>query len=444
MSPSPQALRHLLEQYPASHYWIAYSGGLDSRVLLHLCSQLKAQFRISFTAIHVHHGLQAIADEWVEHCRHTAAQSAIPCEVLWVDARPEAGASPEEAARNARYQAFRSVLREGDILLTAQHQNDQAETLLLQLFRGAGLAGLSAMPEYAPLPPGFILRPLLAYSRNALETYARTHDLTWVEDPSNQDQGYDRNFLRQDIWPRLEQRWPALASTLTRTARHCAEAQKTLDDQVQNWLTPNLLPEPGVLELSILQTHSPAEQALILRAWLKHNGLRMVSTRLLQQIQDDMMTARPDRNPKLKWQEAEIRRYRDALYLYSPPLPTVTRQTIRWDGNHTLRLPDDNGRLEITQTLGTGIRLDVWQNSAISVKYREGGENIHLPGRQMRHELKKFLQEQGIPPWIRERLPLIYLDRQLASIAGRWVMRPFVAGTEDRGVEIRWIRQTIS
>lgn len=440
MPLDPHGLRHTLERFPCpSRYWIAYSGGMDSHVLLHLCARIAETSDLPFAAAHVHHGLQSAADDWAAHCQNTCERYAIPCHILRVNAQAAPGISPEEAARLARYQALQSLMAPGDILLTAQHQNDQAETLLLQLFRGAGLAGLAAMPEYAPLSPGYIVRPLLEYSRNQLHTYARSEQIQWVEDPSNQDQNFDRNFLRQAVWPVLESRWPGLVRTISRTASHCAEALDTLDEQAEHWLNLAMTGSDSTkLDLETLRHHTRNEQTLVLRAWLKRNGLRMVSARLIRQIHLTVMPAGTDRTPRLVWSDAEIRRYRNTLYLIAPPLKPLTRSRMAWDGMASLILPDDNGRMNITPTTGSGISAVRWQTACIQVGYRQGGESIRLPGRHHKHELKKFLQEQGIPPWIRERLPLIYLDGQLASIAGRWVLEPFNAVTGESSVQVDW------
>ncbi|MGI9213213.1 MAG: tRNA lysidine(34) synthetase TilS [Methylococcaceae bacterium] len=441
MSLNPLGVRHILERHPRpSRYWIAYSGGMDSHVLLHLCAQMAETSDVPFTVAHVHHGLQSAADDWAAHCQNTCERYALPCHIIRVNARAAPGASPEEAARMARYQALQALLAPGDILLTAQHQNDQAETLLLQLFRGSGLAGLAAMPEYAPLSPGFIVRPLLEYTRGELHAYAHSEQLQWVEDPSNQDQTFDRNFLRQAVWPVLESRWPGLASTLSRTAAHCAEAHHTLDELAERWLSQaQASPNTTTLDVEQLSRHTRTEQTLVLRAWLKRNGLRMISARLIRQIQTTVMHAGTDRNPRLVWADAEIRRYRNTLYLIAPPLKPLTPIQTPWDGLTPLILPDDNGRLDITPAIGAGIAAEHWQTARIHVGYRQGGESIRLPARHVSHELKKFLQEQGIPPWIRERLPLIYLNGQLASIAGRWTLEPYNAAVGASSVQLDWI-----
>jgi tRNA(Ile)-lysidine synthase len=432
--------RQTLERHsPAPRYWIAYSGGLDSRVLLQLCAELKQQnAAFEFASVHVHHGLQTAADTWALRCRESSEALGIPFRLIHTDAKAKPGESPEEAARDARYRALRSILSEGEAILTAQHRNDQAETVLLQLIRGAGIAGLAAMPEFAPLVPGFLLRPLLAYSRDELQNYAEEHGLTWIEDPSNLDLSYDRNFLRHRVMPLLEQRWPAVTRTLARSARHCAEAQETLNSLARDLLESVLNPERNTLNLNRLRHCSATDRRLVLREWLRTNGLRMVSSHALARIQQEMLEAAPDKNPVVRWSEGEIRRFRGELYLLPPPCPIDTKIILPWDGVSVLDLPDANGKLRAVLENGPGIAYTRWQSGKITVCYRQGGEACRLPGRHGSHDLKKLFQEKGIPPWIRERTPLICINDDLAAVAGLWVCELFAAKTGEPAVRIDW------
>jgi tRNA(Ile)-lysidine synthase len=440
MTLSSPALRQILARHPPSPcYWIAYSGGLDSRVLLHLCAELKRQQPdLNFAAVHVHHGLQAAAEAWTEHCRTTCLADGLPFRLLRVDARPQPGQSPEEAARTARYQALRATLSAGDTLLTAQHQDDQAETLLLQLLRGAGLAGLAAMPERADFEPGFLLRPLLGFSRRELREYAEEQRLAWIEDPSNRDLGYDRNFIRHQVVPLLAQRWPAVNATLSRTARHCAEAQDTLAALARDLFKAVLNPARNTLLADRLLGLSETDRRLVVREWLKASGLRMPSARVLEQVLKEALGARSDRNPVVRWSEGEIRRYRNELYLLAPARPFDTSTVLAWDGESALPLPDNNGELAAIAVDGPGIALDAWRAGAITVRYRCGGEICRPFGRQGSHELKKLFQEAGIPPWVRERTPLIYIDDRLAAVGEWWICETFAGQAHGRNIAIRW------
>lgn len=427
----------------AGRYWIGYSGGLDSHVLLHQCARLgladacsepgrRGRFR--FAAVHVHHGLQPSAEAWAEHCAEACRGLGVPFRLMRVDARPQPGQSPEEAARNARYRAFEELLEPGDALLTAQHADDQAETVLLQLLRGAGLAGLAAMPEAMPLGRGTLLRPLLSRSREALQGYAMAHGLHWVEDPSNRDTTYDRNFIRRQVMPLLAGRWPGVAATLGRTARHCAEAQGQLQRLADDLLLAAGAGEPpDTLSVACLRQWQAPEQRLVLRHWLKNRGFRAPSAAVLQRIVAEALTAAEHRNPRVAWREGEVRRYRERLYALRP-LPPLDRQAVyAWDGRRPLALPG-NGVLELCA--GEGVRPVPW-NGAMQVRYRQGGERCRLPGRQGSHALKKLFQETDLaPPWVRERMPLLYIDGRLAAVGDLWVCEPFAGA--GSGVTLRW------
>ncbi|MGB5260270.1 MAG: tRNA lysidine(34) synthetase TilS, partial [Gammaproteobacteria bacterium] len=230
MKFSPDALYIQLLSVPLPAAWqVAFSGGLDSSVLLHAMATLRERFAITLGAVHVHHGLQADADAWANHCRRVCAGYDIPLSVLHADARPVQGESPEAAARHARYTALADWLAPDHCLLTAQHQDDQAETLLLQLLRGAGVHGLASMPVCTAFGEGTHFRPLLLLRRAALHDYALAAGLEWIEDPSNAETGIDRNFLRHAVMPLLQSRWPALSGNLSRSAAHAAEAAGLLD-----------------------------------------------------------------------------------------------------------------------------------------------------------------------------------------------------------------------
>ncbi len=430
----------LLRHPPAPCYWIAYSGGMDSHVLLHLCASLRnsPENPKKFQAVHVHHGLQTSADAWVTHCSKVCSDLHVPLLTIRVDARANPGDSPEEVARRARYRALREHLAENDIVLTAQHRDDQAETLLLQLMRGAGLAGLAAMPESAALAPGFLLRPLLSFSRQELRAYALANGLNWIEDPSNEDTAIDRNFLRREIIPKLEQRWPGLGKALSRSAGHCAEAQQQLDDLSKDLCRSALNSDGLSLGLTALRSLCPADRRLVLREWMRSRGFRMPSQAVIERILNEVLSARPDKMPIVCWSEGEVRRYKDGLYLRPCQPPFDTSTVLLWDGKGKLGLPCGNGELSSESSTAAGIAEEVWQKGTISVRYRQGGERCRLPGRSGTHELKKLFQEAAIPPWLRERIPLLYINGELAAIAGLWVCEPFAAKLGERNVSLVW------
>lgn len=257
----------------AANWRIAFSGGLDSTVLLHLLVTLSQRQPLPpLSALHVHHGLQAVAEAWPDHCRSVCAALGVPLDVVAVQVRP--GPSVERAAREARYAAFVAAIHRNEVLLTAQHRDDQAETLLFRLLRGAGVKGLAAMPAQRPLGQGHLLRPLLDVPRAELEAYARQHGLSWIEDPSNDDHRYARNYLRQRVFPVLAKQWPQASTTLARSAAHMGEAQGLLDDLAQIDLaqaaTPGAFDWLGLQSLALapLRALSPARQRNALSHWL--------------------------------------------------------------------------------------------------------------------------------------------------------------------------------
>ena len=441
---TPEFLRQFLARHPpAPTYWIGYSGGLDSHVLLHLAAELRRlEPRHPIKAIHVHHGLHPDADAWADHCASTCEALGIELRIMRVDAQPGPGESPEESARIARYHALKTQLGDKDCLLLAQHRDDQAETLLLQLFRGAGVEGMAAMSEHAELNPGTLARPLLGFSRDLLSDYAVANGLRWIEDDSNRDETFDRNFLRQRILPQLRRRWPGIQGNLTRSAAHCAEASLHLENLADQLLRGVILdPRANTLDVESLQGLARHEQKLALRRWITRSGFRRPATRILERILDESLSAARDRNPVVGWKEGEVRRYRTALHLMRPLPPAPTQSEtfahwLPWPADETaISLPNDNGEVRMRKIAGTtdspGLSWNAWISGGVRIGYRLGGEKIRLPGRNGSHEVRKLCQEAGIPPWIRERIPLIFIDDRLAAVSGYWYAADLLATAAD-------------
>ena len=446
---TPEHLRHFLLRHPPSPtYWVAYSGGLDSHALLHLAAGLaQIEPRTHIRAIHVHHGLHPEADAWANHCASVCEELGIDLDIIRVDARPRRGESPEESARMARYRALQTRLCHHDCVLLAQHRDDQAETLLLQLFRGAGVEGLAAMPAHADFSPGYLARPLLDFSRDQLRDYAVAKGLRWIEDDSNRDETFDRNFLRQRILPQLRSRWPGLPGNLARSAAHCAEAALHLENRGDFLLREVVLdPVADTLDVLSLSRLERLEQKLVLRRWITRSGFRRPSSRILERILDEALSAATDRNPVVGWKEAEVRRYRHALYLMRPlpPLPKTLLSPnsgavagrLAWPADRTsISLPHGNGDVSIWKIAGKtntpGIAPDAWTGGQVEIRYRLGGEKIRLPGRNGSHEVRKLYQEAGIPPWVRERVPLVYIDQRLAAVGNYWYAADFQSTATD-------------
>jgi tRNA(Ile)-lysidine synthase len=288
----------LADFLPLNHIYIGYSGGVDSHVLLDACASL-SEFKSKIIAVYIHHGLQKEADLWAIHCCEIAEKLNVSFLELRVNAVANQGESPEEAARNARYNEFKKLVLENEVLLIAQHREDQLETVLLQLFRGSGLKGLAGMPEKMRFGSGALLRPLLHLSKETINAYAVENELVWIEDPSNQSPIYDRNFLRQEIIPSLKQRWQSLDKTVTRTATHCAEAENLISKMTQTEFETVFNADDETLSIPKLVTYSQIEQRLILRQWFEKLGLKMPSQDFLQRILNEVVGAKIDRHPML-------------------------------------------------------------------------------------------------------------------------------------------------
>ncbi len=420
-------------------YCIAFSGGLDSTVLLHLCAQMRGSVTAKFGAVHVDHGLHAESARWARHCEIECERLGIPLVTLKVAARAARGESPEAAARAARYAAIAALIETGDCLLTAHHVDDQAETVLLQLLRGAGPHGLAAMPIIESFAAGWHARPLLGCAREAIMSVAVAEGLQWIEDPSNTDTGLRRNFLRHEILPRLKAHWPAAARTVSRSASHSASAARLLDTLAEQDLASLIGTEPGTLSAPALAALDHERQANALRAWLHRLGLPLPSTAHLVRLREDVLAAAPDASPVLAWPGAEIRRYRDLVFGMRPSAPHDPDIVLRWDVTTPLTLPD-GGRLNLTPAMepAVGLRSLRTADGPVTVRYRRGGERCRPAGRGQSHALKKLLQDAGIPPWLRERVPLVYVGDVLAAVAGVCICEGWQSGRGEGGLEVVW------
>ncbi|NOS76040.1 MAG: tRNA lysidine(34) synthetase TilS [Methyloglobulus sp.] len=412
----------------SKNIYIAYSGGIDSHVLLHLYAS-DEQLKTQITAVYINHGLQKQAESWAKHCESVCDNVGVKFLSITVNATAKPGESPEEAARNARYEALKPLLGKDDVLLLAQHSEDQLETVLLQLFRGSGLKGLSGMPESIAFGCGKLVRPLLDISKADIIEYAKAHELDWIEDPSNQQSDYDRNFLRNDIIPLLKQRWSSLDKTVSRSAKHCANAQVLLADLADDLLTTVINHSDNTLCLNRLQSYSLLQQRLIIRQWFQHLGLKMPSQDFVQRVIEQVVAAREDADPVLSTKSYSIRRYRDKLYCLKPSQKIVADDLIWPSGEALLKIAEDVSFEAVESS--SGITSEQWLASKITLKFRSGGETIKLPGRSGHHSLKNLYQEVGIPPWERLRVPLIYLDGKLAAVGEHWISAEFYSEGQE-------------
>ncbi|MBI2992669.1 MAG: tRNA lysidine(34) synthetase TilS [Gammaproteobacteria bacterium] len=429
-------LASLLRWAPAPRYCVAYSGGVDSHVLLHAACAIAERLPGTLAAIHIDHGIHPDSASWARHCEAVCGSLGVPLTLQRIDARPRSGASPESFARKLRYLALGKWLGRGEMLLTGHHLDDQAETLLLQLCRGAGPSGLSGMPALRPYGSGWLARPLLPFSRETIRQYARIHSLEWIDDTSNVDPRFDRNFLRREIIPRLVQRRPGLPAVLARAAAIQSRAAGLLAELAEEDFAGCRAGADNVLHLEQLALLSEARRNNLIHFWLKRLSLPLPAAAMLERIQEEVIGARMDAVPCLAWPGVEIRRYRGLLFA-GPPLRTHDRRlVVSWRVDEPLQLAD--GMLTAQAGTGAGIRRLICPDDRLEVRFRQGGERLRPAGSTHTRELKHLFQERGIPPWLRERIPLLYSRGRLAAVADLWIDASCAAGAGEEAWRIAW------
>lgn len=452
---------------------LAFSGGLDSTVLLNLLANLRHTLNFDLSAAHIHHGLSNHADDWAEFCLVSCSALNIPLEIIYVNIPIDNDLGIEAAARQLRYDAlFKS---HADYICVAHHEDDQAETLLLQLARGAGVKGLSAMAAIDDQRR--ILRPLLNISRADLLDYAQQNNLTWIEDESNQNTKFDRNFIRHNILPVLNTRYPAIAKTLTRSAAHLAEAAVLLDDLAA--LDAQQAVVSDALSIASLQAMSSNRARNLLRWWIarRYQVMRigmsletsmsidsvsvdstsrdlvsnnlipsnlLPSTEQLAQILAQLAYAKADAQVEITLVSTvqnmiSIRRYQGFAYLINMPKFNPQNYHILWQGESSLTLPD-NSQLTFTKQLGMGLALKRLNIQKLRIHYRQGGERFKPAENRPTLTLKHLLQETNMPPWQREWLPLIYADEKLAFVPDLGVAAAMQAQEGETGYVIKWLK----
>ena len=435
-----QALR---TQSGSSCWWVAFSGGLDSSALLHALQQWREQDDwpgVSLKAVHVNHGLSPYADQWQSHCQTVCNALDVPLIVERVSVQNR-GKGLEAAARKARYAAFEQQLGAGDTLLTAHHQDDQAETLLLRLLRGAGTRGMAAMDEARPLGKGQLLRPLLSVSRQSLQNYARHYRIAFCDDDSNSQQHFDRNYLRQSILPLLRQRWPQLTQTWARSAQVLADNEEIVAAVAAKDLAacqPELARLGWRIQLAGFSQLPVARRNNVIRYWCDEHALPLPEYRHLQLLADAITAYRQNLSQTiaLQWSEVALRQFRDSLYLL-PAVETNRPELVE------LMLPQAEGAVSLLpngsvlkQTIATGgLRRDL---GPLIVRWRQGGERCHPAHRRHSQTLKKCLQEYGLEPWLRDCVPLIFAGEKLVAVADLWVEAECAVGPKQPGWCWQW------
>ncbi|HLF09720.1 MAG TPA: tRNA lysidine(34) synthetase TilS [Gammaproteobacteria bacterium] len=416
----------------ASKYAVAFSGGLDSTLLLTAICRLG--IRDSLRALHIDHALHPQSGTWETHCRATAQSLGVGYESARVDVRVASGLGVEAAAREARYHALAQLLLPGEILLTAHHGDDQLETVLFRMLRGSGVRGLRGIVEVGRFGRGYLARPLLGFSKAELHAHAQRWQLCWLEDPANQSIAHDRSLLRLQIIPKLRERWPAAPRMAQRLAQQMADAEEILEamavHDARNLASVDRVPRVA------LATLAPSRQRNLLRHLIREAGLPMPSARQLENLRESLLAARPDAQTRIRWPGGEGRVYRDCLYLFEP-LPVgssadyqtglVTRS--RWSG--------PEGCIGFEPIEGPGLPQS-WLDAGLTLRFRVGGERFQPLNRAASLPLKRWLQHEGVLPWMRGRIPLLYRGERLVAVADVWVDEAVRAAPAEPRWRVSW------
>lgn len=447
----PAALPHgftaIPDDTPSRAVVVGFSGGLDSSVLLHLLAAQPALRARGLRALHVHHGLHADADAWAAHCRAACADLGLPLQVLRVSVADAAGEGHEAAARRARHGAFAAALGDGDILALAHHRDDQAETFLLRALRASGPDGLAAMRPWRRFARGWLWRPLLDLPRSALLRLAQEARLAWIDDPANADAAFDRNFLRHRVLPTLRERWPQADAAFARAAALSAETCALLAADDAAALAGARTADAHVLSVTALHALPAARRARVLRCWIAWLGLPALPAQGVARIESDLLAAAAGSQAAFAWHGSVVRRWRDCLHAGRQRAPLPPDYGVQWDGQAPLRLPTGDtlamlaappAAPELASRASAAAPARCFEAPVI-VHARRGGERIVLPQRGHSHALKHVLQDLAVPPWLRERLPLLSAaDGRLLAAADRAYAAPFAAWLHAHGAVLRW------
>lgn len=408
---------------PQTKVVLAFSGGVDSRLLLELLSRYQQEHGIPCHAVYVHHGLSGNADDWAAKCQLWAQQAGISCSIEYVHLDTQSGESIELLAREARYQALAKYIESGDLLLTGQHADDQVETFLLALKRGSGPKGLSCMAESMPFSFGTLIRPLLTTRREQIESVAQSLNLEWVEDESNQDTRFDRNYLRHHIVPELSQRWPSIHQAVQRSASLCAQQEALLDELLNGVFCRALQPDLS-LDIVELASHSELARARLIRMWLARQNTQMPSQVQLGLIWNEVALAQQDANPRLKLKQEEVRRFQNKLYWVNEKRDVTDWQS-RIHIDSALLLPGRLGELILSSTSNQPSIALPPQPELLSVTFNPEGLSAHPVERNHSRKLKKLFQEYNVPSWLRRQIPILMYQGQVVAVADLFVDKAF-------------------
>jgi len=439
---TPERLLQTLNSFPpVKAYIVGLSGGADSTVLLHALSKIQKQLTIPVSAVHVNHGIHPEADQWQKFCEEFCQQQNIELKCLRVELKNNSGKGLEAEARHLRYDAITKLLCPGDGLLTGHHADDQAETLLLNLMRGSGVDGLSAMPESRPLGHGILQRPLLRFNNSALKDYLRENNIGWIEDPSNLYQGHDRNFVRHQVIPLLEQRWPKVSQRLLLSCEAMRDARRLLEELADEYLGPNLV-HPQVLTITPRCLANTRLFKLVIRRWIRQSDLTSIPVYKLDSFCKQAQHADSENKTSISWDGWSLRFYKGRLWLSESnevlPCPLVNWQ----HGQADVDLGRDAGQLSLTSSALSAKRdesvIDDFPGGELSVGGRVSIKTALIEQGGHHKHLKKIFQSAGIPTWLRHSIPICTLDGELIAVGDWCLSDPFTGWLKDRGLSLKW------
>ncbi|MBL1142359.1 MAG: tRNA lysidine(34) synthetase TilS [Proteobacteria bacterium] len=415
-------------------FWIAYSGGMDSSVLLHLFYSNKDKIRQNINVVYVHHGLQEEADDWAQFCKEQCQYYGFSFIKLQITEGCPKGESVEAWAREKRYALISEVMNNNDVLFTAHHQDDQVETFFLQALRGAGPRGLASMPEIRKKSNTLLVRPLLNYSRNDLKEYAAVNKINWQEDKSNSNHRYDRNYFRHQLAPVIEERWPAYRETISRLIDNQNECRLLLNELAAEDLERAM--HKNSLKLDVVKTLSVTRQKNLIFFWLQELNLKTPGSRNINKIISDIINSAPDKSPCVNWEDVEVRRYRNSLYAAKVLEEFEANIEYKWNPEEVLNISGET--LSTISGKGKGISKDKIKNAELVIRFRQGGEKIKPDGFSHTKTVKQLFQERSVLPWLRDRIPLIYIDDKLIAIPGFCIDERYLAAQDDQSWDIVW------
>ena len=425
-----------IDSLGATKFTIALSGGVDSMVLLDLLSKAKRSSD-EVRAIHINHNLHEDSKEWIDFVKEACKKYKLPLIIESIKPKQQ-GFGLEADARDQRYKKFKEIILDNECLLTAHHLDDQIETILYRIFRGTGLDGLRSIRKNDKFGKGLLCRPFINVPRADIEQYAKINNIKWIEDPTNKNVDFDRNYLRKDIIPSIKKRWPKAQTTIPRLSSLAENNQKLLHELAKEDVGE--IKKFNVLDLGILSNKSALRINNIFRFLILKNKMGIPSLKVLEDGIETLINAESD-SPIVSWDGCSIRRYKNTLYFFNHDLKQneIRPLKMKWFIEETINLGGNRGSIQARFIKGEGIALNKCPKS-LEIKYRKGGEQIKPSGHKITKSLKNLFQENNVLPWVRDQIPLVYLDDELISVGDLWFNQDYKAKEQEEGFLISWDR----